>query len=97
MFSYNDIYLAVRWLSAGQALKRLFELREPVTQIIEERANARIKRAMKLVEIVRDDGFWITIGFLSDTLAVLNKTNKQLQGANKNYFEVSIVVVSGFL
>lgn len=96
-FFYNFIYSEVRWLSAGQALKRLFELRVPVMEIIEQRASVpNVKKAKKIFKLVQDKYFWVKIGFLSDTLAVLNKTNKELQGSTKNHFEVSAFLLFNF-
>lgn len=78
----------VRWLSAGQALKRLFKHRKPVQKIIKERATAKVKKAIKMLKLVSQNNFWQNVAYLSDVTGHLNRSNKKLQGAERNSFDV---------
>ena len=67
----------VRWLSKGNMLKRLHELKEVAVFL-----NSRKKR--NLLEKFQSQGFQQSLAYLVDIFQVLNTLNLQLQGKNIN-------------
>lgn len=74
---HNDLkmFTEVRWLSRGNCLNRLFELREEVVQFLE------VEQMDKgLLDSLKDCQFISDLAFLSDITSLLNKFNLKLQG-----------------
>jgi zinc finger BED domain-containing protein 5/7/8/9 len=75
------MHTAVRWLSKGNMLHRLFILRDSVLQFLEEQRS-------DLKEAFSDVLFLCKLGFLSDIFQQLNELNVKLQGKSKFIFEM---------
>ena len=65
----------VRWLSRGPVLKRLFELREDIGQLMEKKSNP--VEELKCLEWVQD------LAFMMDIAQHFNNLNKMVQGRKK--------------
>ena len=68
----------VRWLSKGNMLMRMYELRKEIRLFLEEKEKNDI-----LVPMNADD-FDLCIAYLADIYGSLNELNRKLQGKNKN-------------
>lgn len=75
------MFTEVRWLSRGECLCRLFDLREEVIQFLEEENLGKFE-----LEILKDNEFILDLAFLADTCSFLNELNKQLQDKDKNMY-----------
>ena len=72
----------VRWLSKGQVLNRLFELRRQVYMFLHDQRSP-------LAENYIDDCFCAKLAYLSDIFDQLNQLNKSMQGRNSSVFLVA--------
>lgn len=63
----------VRWLSRGQVLRRLFEMREEVLLFLKDKANS-------LYEYFESEDFVHGLAYLADIFTKLNEVNLSLQG-----------------
>lgn len=82
--------LDVRWLSAGRATARLFDLSFEVSQVIFDRATeADLKTAKEMLRYVEEDDFWLSIAYMSDVFSSLNQTCLAMQGDDITIFDVS--------
>ena len=70
----------VRWLSRGAVLKRFFELREDIGQVMEKMGSP--VKELKCSQWVKD------LAFMVDITQHLNNRNKMLQGRKKNCHSV---------
>ncbi|XP_003369910.1 zinc finger protein [Trichinella spiralis] len=68
----------VRWLSKGNMLGRIYELREAVAEFLEQRGRRTMCRAFK------SEHFQLSLAYLADIFEALNSLNLKLQGANAN-------------
>ncbi|KAL1241411.1 Uncharacterized protein TSPI_10600 [Trichinella spiralis] len=68
----------VRWLSKGNMLGRIYELREAVAEFLEQRGRRTVCRAFK------SEHFQLSLAYLADIFEALNSLNLKLQGANAN-------------
>ena len=68
----------VRWLSKGNMLSRIFELREEVKLFLVE------KQKHDLLLAFGGDGFSTYLAYLADIFEALNQLNKKLQGPGTN-------------
>ncbi|KAL1229373.1 Uncharacterized protein TSPI_04608 [Trichinella spiralis] len=68
----------VRWLSKGNMLGRIYELREAVAEFLEQRGRRTMCRAFK------SEHFQLSLAYLADTFEALNLLDLKLQGANAN-------------
>ncbi|KRZ88533.1 Zinc finger BED domain-containing protein 5 [Trichinella sp. T8] len=68
----------VRWLSKGNILGRIYELREAVAEFLEQRGRRTMCRAFK------SEHFQLSLAYLADVFEALNSLNLKLQGANAN-------------
>ncbi|KRZ14060.1 Protein ZBED8 [Trichinella zimbabwensis] len=68
----------VRWLSKGNMLGRIYELREAVAEFLEQRGRRTMCRAFK------SEHFQFSLAYLADIFEALNSLNLKLQGANAN-------------
>lgn len=66
-------YTEVRWLSRGQVLKRLFELRTEVSIFLQDKDNS-------LYEFFEKEDCVQGLAYLADIFAHLNEINMSLQG-----------------
>lgn len=73
---HNDI----RWLSKGNALKRVCELRHEIIAFLR---GCHHKKAAPFLAQMQDDEFMADVCFLSDIFQHLNGLNLQLQGRDK--------------
>ena len=77
----------IRWLSSGNMLSRVHELRKEIVQFLE------YKGQTELCSLFDDTGLELRLSFLVDIFGELNKLNTTLQGRNtnriKNYDAVS--------
>lgn len=68
----------VRWLSKGNMLKRLYELKEEVIIFLESR------KKPELLKKFQSKGYQVILAYLVDIFEVLNNLNLKLQGKNIN-------------
>ncbi|XP_003368170.1 zinc finger protein, partial [Trichinella spiralis] len=68
----------VRWLSKGNMLGRIYELREAVAEFLEQRGRRTMCRAFK------SEHFQLSLAYVADIFEALNSLNLKLQGANAN-------------
>ncbi|XP_054767064.2 SCAN domain-containing protein 3-like [Lytechinus pictus] len=80
---YFDIPLhtAVRWLSKGEVLKRMWTLRAHIVSYLGQSTDVRAK---KHLGFMTDDGMMTKIAFLVDIFTHLNGLNLKLQGRGKS-------------
>ena len=71
-------YTQVRWLSKGNMLSRIFELREEVKLFLVAKQNHDLLLALG------GDGFSTYLACLADIFEALNQLNKKLQGPGTN-------------
>ena len=69
----------VRWLSKGNMLSRIFELREEVKLFLVA------KQKHDLLLAFGGDGFSAYLAYLADIFEALNQLNKKLQGQELTY------------
>lgn len=84
--AYHDLkmYTDVRWLSRGDCLNRLFDLRKEVVEFL-ELENIDICE----VKLLKEYEFTLDLAFLSDITNFLNEFNLQLQGKDKSILDMS--------
>ncbi|XP_046686424.1 protein FAM200A-like [Homalodisca vitripennis] len=75
-------YSSARWLSLGNSLLRLFELRQEIHIFLSEDNNA-------LADMFIDESFLLKLAFLTDIFERLNILNKSLQGNNTDIFQLT--------
>jgi len=75
------LYTAVRWLSRGSTLKRVFILRNEVKDFLHNRKNEN-------ATFFSDDLFIACLVLLTDVFEKLNELNISLQGRGKWVFEL---------
>ncbi|XP_003370549.1 zinc finger protein, partial [Trichinella spiralis] len=68
----------VCWLSKGNMLGRIYELREAVAEFLEQRGRRTMCRAFK------SEHFQLSLAYLADIFEALNLLDLKLQGANAN-------------
>lgn len=86
---HNDLkmFTEVRWLSRGDCLNRLFNLREEVKQFLEAEGLDKC-----LLQYLKDNKFILDLAFLADTTMLLNEFNLQLQGKEKSICDLSKIL-----
>jgi hypothetical protein len=67
----------VRWLSRGNVLDRVYELREELETFMDYQTG---DKAAEFLVTIRDPGFKPRLAFLADFFETLNNLNKTLQG-----------------
>jgi len=75
------LYTAVRWISRGRTLKRVFILRNEVKDFLHNRKNEN-------ATFFSDDLFLARLALLTDVFEKLNELNISLQGRGKWAFEL---------
>ena len=75
-------FTAVRWLSRGKAVLRVFELRSEIADFLDYKGH-------RLGYCFKDSDFVAKVAYLTDIFSALNTINKSLQGRNITMFEVS--------
>jgi hypothetical protein len=89
-FLNNFYFQDIRWLSAGKATARLFDLSNEVVQLIWDRAEvAKSKKAEQVLDLIEGNDFWISVAYMSDVFSELNKSCLAMQGRNVTIFKVS--------
>lgn len=80
---YFDIPLhtAVRWLSKGQVLKRMWTLRTHISAYLDK---SELSRASEFAQFMKNPDTMIKVAFLVDIFGHLNDLNLKLQGQNKS-------------
>lgn len=80
---YFDIPLhtAVRWLSKGQVLKRMWTLRPHICSYLDQ---SELTRASEFARFMKDPDTTLQIAFLVDIFSHFNDLNLKLQGKNKS-------------
>ncbi|KRZ76289.1 Zinc finger BED domain-containing protein 5, partial [Trichinella papuae] len=68
----------VCWLSKGNMLCQIYELKEAVAELLEQRGRRTMCRAFK------SEHFQFSLAYLADIFEALNSLNLKLQGANAN-------------
>ena len=71
-------HMNVQWLSKGNMLKRLYELREEVILFLDSRNKE------DLCNRFRSERFQLSLAYLVDIFEAINALNLQLQGRNIN-------------
>lgn len=86
---YGDLvmYTEVRWLSRGRCLERFFSLRAEIALFLaQEFPNSETNEG--LIKIIKSLDFGKSLAFLTDISKHINFLNLNLQGKNKNIFEL---------
>ena len=68
----------VRWLSKGNMLSRLYELKDEVEIFLQK------QKQDKLYEAFREEDFQLSLAYLVDFFEAINNLNLKLQGRNTN-------------
>lgn len=71
-------FCEARWLSRGNILSQVFELREQMRMFLEQ------EQKNEVAEKFSDESFLAKLAYLSDIFGKLNEPNLQLQGKDKN-------------
>ena len=79
--SHLLMYTAVRWLSRGKVLNRIFELRHEVHLFL-------LDSSPDLANYFEDEMWLKRVAYLADIFSQLNKTNLELQGQHVNPFQL---------
>ncbi|KRY60500.1 Zinc finger BED domain-containing protein 5, partial [Trichinella britovi] len=80
----------VRWLSKGNMLGWIYELREAVAEFLEQRGRRTMCRVFK------SEHYQLSLTYLADIFEALNSLNLKLQGANANVM-VHYDIVQSFI
>ena len=76
-------YTAVRWLSRGKVLARLFELRHGISQFLLS------QNSHDLYALFENDRWIAKFAYLADIFEHLNELNIKMQGKNENILTCS--------
>ena len=71
-------HTSVRWLSKGNMLARVYEMRDELNLFLEAHGK------LDLLTSFTSEGFQLALAYLVDIFEVLNNLNKKLQGKNTN-------------
>lgn len=83
------LHCEVRWLSKGNVLKRLFELRNEVLLFLEEHPPTSKDTIFEFRDRFHDLTWLLKLAYLCDIFDFLNELNKNLQGDKVDVFKVS--------
>lgn len=76
-------FCEARWLSRGNVLSQVFELREQIRMFLEQ------EQENEVAEKFSDESFLAKLAYLSDIFGKLNEPNLQLQGKDKHLPQVT--------
>lgn len=79
------MFTEVRWLSRGDCLSRLYDLRDKVIKFLKIE---KLENTEHLIDALQDNSFNLDLAFLTDITNFVNKLNLQLQGKNKTVYNL---------
>ena len=75
-----------RWLYRGKQFRRLFEVKDVLTDFLKSSDDVNVQKARLYAEKLSSTDFLLKMAYLSDLFEHLNNLNTYLQGSNMNKF-----------
>ena len=83
------LYCNSRWLSKGNVLKRLFELKDEVLVFLNEHPPSEKDAIFSFKDRFHNSEWLTKVAYLCDIFAAFNELNLNFQGISLNIFKVS--------